>query len=114
MNNCQHLLLTMPDASTDPHQKAENSLSYIAAYLPLRATTISHKPPVKKIKSQSKPVILLENPRDELDDEADAATLITLPPEFDLFASSAALKVTSRISPQCLHFFASFFTSSEQ
>jgi len=52
-----------------------------------------------------------EEDEDDEDDDEPPATLKTFPPEF-LFASSAALKATSKISPQCLHFFASFLTSS--
>ena len=54
-----------------------------------------------------------EEDEDDEDDDEPPATLKTFPPEF-LFASSAALKATSKISPQCLHFFASFLTSSWQ
>jgi hypothetical protein len=94
------------------------------SYLPRNATAISHKPPVKKISTQSRQVILLkklldsleeeDEEEDEEEEEEPPATLITLPPELARLASSAARKTTSKISPQCLHFLASFFTSSEQ
>jgi hypothetical protein len=68
---------------------------------------------VRNIKPQSRQVILFkkfpsDEDEEEDEDEEPPATLKTFPPD-DFLASSAALNATSNISPQCLHFFASFF-----